>query len=160
MPNRQGEHEITMTGKELWNIFIQENHLHGIANDFDAWSFGSAADELAELVANGQKTATSSAYALYEIKNESLPLSDVYSVILDSKGNAVCVIKTTKVTIVPFDEVTEEHAYKEGEGDRSLAHWREVHKKFFTKALNKVGLHFTSDMKVVCEEFSVVYKQQ
>ena len=35
---------------------------------------------------------------------------------------------------------------------------KEVHEKFFTKALNKGGLHFTYDMKVVCEEFSVVYK--
>lgn len=146
-----------MTGKELWNIFIHENNLHSIANDYDAWSFGSAADELAHLVSIGKKTATSSAYPLYELKNEPLPLENVYSVILDSKGNAVCVIKTTKVTAVPFHEVTEEHAYKEGEGDRSLEHWREVHKNYFTSVLNKAGLTFSPNMKVVCEEFSVVY---
>ena len=149
-----------MTGKELWNIFIHENNLHSITNDYDAWSFGSAADELAHLVVTGVKTATSSAHPLYELKREPLPLSNVYSVILDSKGNAVCVIKTTKVEIVPFNEVTAEHAYKEGEGDRSLSDWREVHEKFFTKALNRVGLNFTFNMNVVCEEFSVVYKPQ
>jgi uncharacterized protein YhfF len=148
-----------MTGKELWNIFIRENNLHEIANDYEAWAFGADADELAHLVAIGTKTATSSAYPLYELKNEPLPLSGVYSVILDSKGNAVCVIKTTKVEVVTFNEVTAEHAYKEGEGDRSLARWREVHEKFFTKALGKVGLQFTPDMKVVCEEFTLVYKQ-
>lgn len=157
---RKGELETTMTGKELWNTFVKENNLHEITNDYDAWSFGSAADALAHLVVIGTKTATSSAYPLYELKNEPFPLADVYSVILDAKGNAVCVIKTTKVTVVPFDEVTEEHAYKEGEGDRSLAHWRAAHEKFFTKALNKVGLNFTTDMKVVCEEFSIVYKPQ
>lgn len=32
-------------------------------------------------------------------------------------------------------------------------------KKFFTECLNKAGLKFTSAMKVVCEEFTVVYKQ-
>lgn len=37
--------------------------------------------------------------------------------------------------------------------------WREVHEKFFTECLNKAGLKFTPDMKVVCEEFAVVYKQ-
>lgn len=147
-----------MTGKELWNIFIRENDLHEIANDYEAWSFGSASDELAHLVEIGTKTATSSAYPLYELKNEPLPLSGAYSVILDSKGNAVCVIKTSKVSIVPFDEVTEDHAYKEGEGDRSLSYWREVHEKFFTKALNRVGLNFSFDINIVCEEFSVVYK--
>lgn len=148
-----------MTGKELWNKFIKETSLNEFANDYEAWSFGSDADELAHLVMTGTKTATSSAYPLYELKNEPLPLSDVYSVILDSKDNAVCIIKTTKVVVVPFYKVTPEHAYKEGEGDRSLSYWREVHEKFFTKALHKVGLNFTLDMKVVCEEFSVVYKQ-
>ena len=148
-----------MTGKELWNIFIKQNDLPEIAPDYDAWSFGSAANELAHLVVTGVKTATSSAYPLYELKREPLPLSNVYSVILDSKGNAVCVIKTTKVEVVTFNEVTAEHAYKEGEGDRSLARWREVHEKFFTKAMSKAGLNFTPDMKVVCEEFTVVYKQ-
>ena len=147
-----------MTGKELWNLFIREKNLPEITSDYDAWSFGSSADELAQLVVNGIKTATCSAYPLYGLKNEPLPVADVYSIILDSKGNAVCVIKTTKVEIVPFEEVTAEHAYKEGEGNRSLDDWKEVHEKFFTKALNKVGLHFTHDMKVVCEEFSVVYK--
>lgn len=149
-----------MTGKELWDKFIKENDMYRIADDYDAWSFGSAADELSHLVAIGTKTATSSAYPLYELKNEPLPLENVYSVILDSKGNAVCIIKTSKVSIVPFDEVTEDHAYKEGEGDRSLEHWREVHKNYFTRVLNKVGLTFSPDMNVVCEEFSVVYKPQ
>ena len=149
-----------MTGKELWNLFIREKNLPEITSDYDAWSFGSSADELAQLVVNGIKTATSSAYPLYELKNDPLPVADAYSVILDSKGTAVCVIQTTKVEVIPFDKVTAEHAYQEGEGDRSLAHWREVHEKFFTKALNKVGLTFTADMKVVCEDFSVVYKQQ
>ena len=148
-----------MTGQELWNIFIKKNNLSAIADDYDAWSFGSSADELAHLVVTGAKTATSSAFPLYELKHEPLPRSDVYSVILDSKGNGVCVIKTTKVKVVPFHEVTAEHAYREGEDDRSLTRWREVHEKFFTKALNKVGLQFAPDMKVVCEEFAVVYKQ-
>ena len=63
-----------------------------------------------------------------------------------------------KVTIVPFHEVSVEHAYKEGEGNKTLDFWREAHEKFFTECLNQVGLKFTTDMKVVCEEFSVVYK--
>lgn len=77
---------------------------------------------------------------------------------MDSKDNAVCIIQTKKVTVVPFNEVTAEHAYKEGEGNKSIDFWREVHEKFFTKCLDDVGLNFTLDMKVVCEEFAVVYK--
>ncbi len=67
-------------------------------------------------------------------------------------------VQTKKVTIVPFHEVSVEHAYKEGESNKTLDFWREAHEKFFTGCLNQVGLKFTTDMKVVCEEFSVVYK--
>ena len=35
----------------------------------------------------------------------------------------------------------------------------EVHKKFFTKCLREVGLSFSTEMNVVCEEFEVVYKK-
>lgn len=115
---------------------------------------------LAHLVVIGEKTATVSAYPLYKLENEPLPKVGAYSVVLDSNDNGICVIQTRKVTVVPFCEVTAEHAYKEGEGDKSLDYWREVHKKFFAECLNEVGLKFTSDMKVVCEEFSVVFKEQ
>ena len=63
----------------------------------------------------------------------------------------------TKInTLVPFNEISKEHAYKEGEGDKSLDYWKRVHEDFFSKCLNEVRLKFTPDMKVVCEEFVVV----
>ena len=145
-----------MTEKDLWEAFVANNNLEDCG--YEAWAFGVEADLLAHLVAIGEKTATASAYPLYELENEPLPKTRAYSVILDSNDNGVCVIQTQKVTVVPFGEVTAEHAYKEGEGDKSLDYWREVHEKFFTECLNEAGLKFTSDMKVVCEEFSVVYK--
>ena len=107
----------------------------------------------------GEKTATASAYPLYEYDREPLPSEGEYSVILDTQDNAVCIIQTTKVTIVPFDEITAEHAYKEGEGDKSLEFWRKVHQKIFTEWMEGAGLQFTLDMKEVCEEFVVVCKQ-
>lgn len=146
-----------MTGKELWDIFIKKSNLDNC--DYETWTFGVDADLLAHLVAIGEKTATASAYPLYELENEPLPQVGDYNVILDSKDNAVCIIQTKKVTVVPFNEVTAEHAYKEGEGNKSIDFWREVHEKFFAKCLDDVGLNFTLDMKVVCEEFAVVYKQ-
>ena len=145
-----------MTGKDLWEAFVENNNVEDCR--YEAWAFGVEADLLAHLVAIGEKTATASAYPLYELEKEPLPKTGAYSVILDSNDNGVCVIQTQKVTVVPFGEVTAEHAYKEGEGDKSLDYWREVHEKFFTECLNEAGLKFTSDMKVVCEEFSVVYK--
>lgn len=146
-----------MTGKELWEAFIKKNNLADC--EYGVWAFGVEADRLARFVAIGEKTATASAYPLYELENEPLPATGAYSVILDAKDNAVCIIQTKKVAVVPFHEVTAEHAYKEGEGDRSLDFWREAHEKFFTECLKEAGLNFTPDMKVVCEEFEVIYKQ-
>ena len=77
---------------------------------------------------------------------------------LNLKDEAVCIIQTTKTTVVPFDEVSEEHAYKEGEGDRSLAYWRVVHEEFFTKEFEETEIEFNGQTRILCEEFKVVYK--
>ena len=140
-----------MTAEELWKR-------SGISGTYEAWAFGEAADKLAELVIRGIKTATCSAYDLYGIEGEPVPEAGEYSVILDSKDEAVCIIRTTKVTVIPFNRVSEEHAFKEGEGDRSLEYWREVHESFLSRELASVRLEFNEETKVVCEEFEVVFK--
>lgn len=140
-----------MTAEELWKR-------SGITGTYEAWAFGEAADKLAELVIRGIKTATCSAYDLYGIEGEPVPEAGEYSVILDSKDEAVCIIRTTKVTVIPFNLVSEEHAFKEGEGDRSLEYWREVHESFLSRELASVRLEFNEETKVVCEEFEVVFK--
>ena len=143
---------MSMRAETLWKR-------SGFEGPYEAWAFGDAPDELAELVCNRIKTGTASAYPLYEVEEEPLPAVGEYSVILDSREDAVCIIRTSKVTVVPFLEVSAEHAYKEGEGDRSLEYWREVHREFFTKdMMETAGLVFTEDMPVVCEEFEVVYQ--
>ncbi|MBR5127250.1 MAG: ASCH domain-containing protein [Roseburia sp.] len=144
-----------MTAEEMWKKFVKECNI--VEREYDAWAFGDDADTLAELVRCGIKTGTSSAYPLYEVDDESLPEASGYSVILDSKDEAVCIIENTKVYVIPFCEVTPDHAFKEGEGDRSLAYWRKVHEAFFAACMEEAGLVFDENMKVVCEEFRVVY---
>ena len=139
-----------MTAEEMWNQ-------SGLTGEYDAWSFGDDADKLAQLVKDGIKTATCSAYCFYEMEEEDLPEAGAYNIILDSDDQAVCIIRTTKVYITSFNEVTADHAFKEGEGDRSLEYWRDVHKSFFTEELKEVNLHFDEEMKLDCEEFEVVY---
>lgn len=80
----------------------------------------------------GTKTATSSAYDLYALDQEPLPRAGTYDVILDGKGQAICIVQITKVSVVPFQEVSAEHAYKEGEGDKSLAYWQKSSLRFFS----------------------------
>lgn len=131
----------------------------GLSGSYEAWAFGDAPDLLAELVCSGIKTATASSFPLYEAEGEPIPKEGEYSIILDSREDAVCVIRTTKVTVVPFREVSTAHAYKEGEDDRTLESWRTVHRDFFTREMSEIeGFAFTEDMPVVCEEFEIVYQ--
>ena len=139
-----------MTAEELWKK-------SGLTGKYDVWSFGDKADELTALVKNGIKTATCSALVFYELENEPLPQVGNLSIILDSNNNAVCIIKTSKVYVTTFDSVTKEHAYKEGEGDRSLKYWQKVHKEFFTKELAQINQKFDKKMKLVCEEFCSIF---
>ena len=81
-----------MTGKELWQEFAKKNNLTDCKHE--EWTFGVEADLLAHLVAIGEKTATASAYPLYELENEPLPTAGAYSVVLDSKDNA-CLLYTS-----------------------------------------------------------------
>ena len=141
-----------MNAEELWNR-------SGLTGEYSAWAFGEAPDKLADLVMRGIKTATCSAYCFYEMEDEALPETGEYNIILDAGDEAVCITRTTKVYVVPFSQVTAEHAYREGEGDRSLSHWRGVHRKFFTQELEAEGLEFSEDIKLVCEEFEVVYSE-
>ena len=144
-----------MTPEQLWNEYKTINP--AIGDKIDAWAFGVEPDQLADLVLKGEKTATASVYDLYQIDGEPIPQAGTFDVILDGQGQAVCIIKVTKVAVVPFNQVSAEEAFKEGEGDKSLAYWRKVHEEVFRPWLEEVGFTFNQDSKVVLEEFHKVY---
>ncbi|WP_243387419.1 ASCH domain-containing protein [Bacillus kexueae] len=125
-----------------------------------AWQFGANPDHLAQLVIDGIKTATCSGYIFYEMENEPLPTTGEYNIILNSQDEPVAIIRTTDVQILPMNEVPEEFAIAEGEGDRTYEYWYTSHKEFFTIELNKVGKTFSDDMLVVCERFELVDVKQ
>lgn len=115
--------------EEYWQKFKSENNINN--DHYDAWQFGFDADLLGGLVVEWKKTATASAQVFYGIEQEDLPKVGDYNIILDLQDNPLCITITTKVYVVPFNQVSSEHAFKEGEGDRSLHYWREAHQEFF-----------------------------
>ena len=145
-----------MTPQEMWNAYKQINP--SIGDEIDAWAFGVEADLLADLVLKGEKTATASAYDLYAVDNDPLPQEGTFDVVLDSQDQAVCIVEVTKVSVQPFHQVSADHAYKEGEGDRSLAYWRAIHEEFFTEEFEETEIEFNGQTRILCEEFKVVYK--
>lgn len=88
-----------MRAEELWKAYCEKENID-IDTPYKAWGFGDAPDQLADLVLTGIKTATASAYDLYFMEGEEdpLPQSGDYSIILNSKDEAVCVIQTTKTS--------------------------------------------------------------
>ena len=112
--------------EEYWQKFKSENNIN--SNRYEAWQFGFDADLLGELVLEGKKTATAGALKSYQFENVDIPRLGQYNIVLDSKNQPLCIIRTTKVERIPFLEVSSEQAYKEGENDRTLESWRNGHK--------------------------------
>ena len=148
---------IVMNAQQMWSELISI-HPEYQNTTYNAWSYGVEANELARLTFEKIKTATASAFEEYALENEALPEEGELNIILNADEEAVCITKTTKVSVVPFQDVSKEHAFKEGEGDRSLEYWRNVHKTFFENGYKKSGLMFHDNIPVVCEEFEVIYK--
>ncbi|WP_394747784.1 ASCH domain-containing protein [Spongiimicrobium salis] len=148
------------SAKALWGDFL-DAHLeyascdaprvdHFCDNEDDA-------NECLQLVLKGTKRATAHSLLGLQYRNEALPKIGDFTVITDWKGTAKCIIRTTKVTLVPFFQVSEHFAQLEGEGDKSLAYWKEVHWAYYTRELEAFGRVPRESMIVVCEEFEKVF---
>lgn len=144
-----------MDAETFWQQF-KAAHPEVTTDHHDTYAFGSDdVDELAHLVKIGRKTATTSALDLYEV-DEPLPFVGEYNVILDGHDQPVCITQTKVTEVVPFDQVTQEHAYHEGEDDRTLTSWRQAHRDFFTAAYQKMGRTFNEQIPCFCEVFERV----
>ena len=127
----------------------------------EVWAFGDSpelADELAALVKQGIKTATADLVWIVEFEARSIPKTGDFSVVLDGAGDPVCIIQTTDISIRPYEKVPPEFAYDEGEGDRSLAYWRQAHWSYFGRRCADIGRKPTLTMPVICEHFRLVYQ--
>lgn len=118
-----------------------------------AWAFGDnpqMADELADLVRDGKKTASCGSLASY-LSESPAPGVGSYHIILNGQQDPVCVIRMVSLRLVRFCDVDETFARKEGEGDLSLDYWRKEHQAFFSREGS-----FAEDMELVAEEFERV----
>ncbi len=122
-------------------------------NKLEVWKLGSNKTEstyLFNLVKQGIKTSTSYLY------DETFDKPSQYSILTNWDETEEIRLETISFCTVPFNDVTKEHAWKEGEGARTLEEWKHIHKDFFAKRLALQGKEFNEDIKIVCEEFRVV----
>jgi uncharacterized protein YhfF len=145
--------------KQFWLEFCEMSSTNPKV-PYQVWHFGNSekmAKELAELVIIGKKKATASLVEFNQKHPEVAPIDEGYSVITDFTGNPLCVIQTTEIRHLPFNEVDAEFAFDEGEGDQTLADWREGHWSYFTKEAAENGLEFNEKSLICCERFRLLY---
>jgi uncharacterized protein YhfF len=111
---------------------------------------------LIELIRQGPKRAGTGLLWAYEAEEEELPQAGDIEIVLDHLDEPVLLTRVTRVEVVPFSTVTPEYAAIEGEGDGSLAFWREGHWSFFTRECERIGRMPTQDMPVVCSVFELL----
>jgi uncharacterized protein YhfF len=135
---------------------------HGVAPSerHDVFAFGddpALQDELVALVLHGPKRATAMLLLEHEVGGDPMPVEGGYGIVLDGAGRPRCVIRTTEVRVVPFQDVDATFAHDEGETDRTLASWLENHRRYFDRACARLSRTFTEDLPVVLERFELVW---
>jgi uncharacterized protein YhfF len=118
--------------------------------ELESFAFGDSpelADELLGLVLIGKKTATCSAAS----EGDKGVVVGKRWIVKDGQGRPSAVLETIEVMRRRFGEVDAAFAHDEGEGDRTLADWREAHTDYFTRRSE-----FSPDMEPNCERFRLV----
>jgi len=146
--------------QEYWNAFLTADPQVPHDTPHQVWYLGNSREmalELAALVIAGTKTATASLVKTNEIEPDKAPLENGYSVVTDFDGDPMCIIQTTGIRHMPFNEVDAQFAFDEGEGDRTLRYWRDVHTSYFAREAAELGFDFDENSIVCCERFRLLF---
>jgi len=107
--------------------------------------------KLVDAVLRGDKKATAGlAEDFAPHTADPLPKAGDRWLMLGFDDEALAVVETTSVAVVPAREVALQFAIDEGEGFESVAHWREAHERFWSDRA------ITDETLIVCEYFRVV----
>lgn len=144
----------------FWKSFEEAIGHDASSRFYEAFHFDdneTDANALGDLVLQGQKRATAGLLWENKIIKKPIPKIGDLSVVTNWQQEPLCIIETTRVEIVPYEEVSEAFAATEGEGDGSLRHWREVHWLYFSRECRRLGKEPSPRMPIICESFKVVF---
>jgi uncharacterized protein YhfF len=117
-----------------------------------SFAFGctpEVANDRAEKVITGKKTATSSPYASGSVNDSDYPEVGRHDIVLDGSDRPAAVIETTSLRIKKFVEIDEAHALAEGYS--SLAEWMSFKEDMFRRE----GI-FDAELLLLCQHFRLV----
>ncbi|NUO60609.1 MAG: ASCH domain-containing protein [Hamadaea sp.] len=145
----------------FWQAYLETLPPEGRpADPFVEASFAGpreSTDELLGLYLTGRKTAGSSIEEDFLAAGDPLPRVGNFWILLTSREEPGCLLRTEKIVVHKFYDVPPEVALAEGEGDLSLDHWRRVHRELYEPHLAEWGLASIADATVVTEYFTLVF---
>jgi uncharacterized protein YhfF len=143
----------------FWEDFLRKTDRAPQIRFQEAFHFDvteASANELLRLVMDGKKRATASSLEEFQLEGNRVPKAGDLYVFTDWEGNPGCVAEVTKVTLLPFKDMTFDICSREGEDD-CLESWKENHRRFFEAEGKALGYVFHEEMIVVFEDFQVIY---
>jgi uncharacterized protein YhfF len=150
--------EFSQEVLDFWEKVKKETGIDGAFTD--AYGIGDTPElkqALLSLVLDGKKRASTSLVKESELEGWPEPELGHYSIVLDGDDKPVVVIRTVSIRRCRFTDVDEEHAYWEGEDDRTLESYIREHTKYYKRRGAALGFEFTPDMEVLLERFELVY---
>jgi len=118
----------------FWEKAKSETGIEGMFKD--AYGIGDTPElkqELLNLVLEGKKRASTSLVKEGELEGWPEPEVGQYNIILDGSDMPAAVIRTVSIKRCRFSDVDEEHAYWEGEDERTLDSYIREHTKYYTR---------------------------
>jgi uncharacterized protein YhfF len=129
---------------------------------FSATAWGrtrAVADELAQLVAAGDKRAHATLEREFDSEGDELPRPGDHLVVLDGAGQPRAIVRSTHVERRYLNEVDDEVAFECGEGDRSLAWWMAAYRQDFAERAEEQGYQLSDRAVLIVEYFERVWPQ-
>ncbi len=144
----------------FWKEFQIQNPAYQNIHEPNAFYFcanKNDADECANLVVKKIKQATSPSVWWFEKNNIDIPQIGELAIVTNWDNEPKAIIRTKKVEIVKYKNITALYAFIEGEGDKSLAYWKKVHWDYYTDEMKEFVEYPTEEMEIVCEYFETIW---
>ena len=144
--------------QDFWQAFLEQTEAPENSYCSRYTYFGSSEEESVEVLEQllrGEKTAVSHCVPYYIVTRSPMPKIGDYTMVTDFYGNPCCVLKCTGVIIEPVNEITEDVAKQECQGD--LAAWQAKKVEEFQTLSKRASFHYNEGLPVLMEQVEVVY---
>jgi len=148
------------SAKNMWGDYLDTHLEHAFAEAprvIKLWDVEEPANTAVTLVKEGKKKASTYSLLGLQYRKEPLPKIGDFLVVTDWDDKAQCIVRITSVKLKPYFSVDADFARLEGEGNKSLEHWKKTHWDYFTRELATFERLPRESMIVVCQEFEKVF---